>query len=203
MHGVQSLIKSMNLDNEKDSDNSTDDPGEDTSSSFQLQPLSPPPGSNLLCNDETRIERTRLRHEWDHLDQYDVALYLDAIETAIERGLHQRFALYHFDEVSEIQAHDTCGFYLWHRIFILAYENMLRSLENRFSCLTIPFWNIYRDYDKQELPSDVNACRSYATCSKIINDLGGLVLNDDFEERTFFGTKVDGLWHFKPPLQNL
>ena len=180
---------------------------EDTLSSLLLhQPPPPPPGSNLLCNDKRQNNGSsesgiRLRREWDHLDNYDRALYLDAIETAIERGLHQRFALFHMDELSEIQAHDTCGFYLWHRIFILAYENMLRSLGPRYACLTLPFWDIYRDYDKQLSAS--NACKSYATCSKIINDLGGLVKNDDFEERTFFGQKVDGLWYFKPPLQNL
>ena len=162
-----------------------------------------PPGSNLICNNDNDADTRRLRREWDHLDNYDRALYLDAVETSIERGLHQRFAVFHFDELSDIQAHETCGFYLWHRMFILAYENMLRSLEPRFACLTLPFWDIYRDYEKQESSANINTCRSYATCAKIINDLGGVVENDDFEERTFFGRKVDGQWHFKPPLQNL
>ena len=165
----------------------------------------PPPGSNLLCsnndNDDDGSNVLRIRKEWNHLDNYGRELYLDAVETAIERGLHQRFAIFHADEISEIQAHDTCGFYLWHRIFVLAYENMLRSLEPRFACLTLPFWDIYRDYEKQE--SSTNSCRSYATCSKIINDFGGIVDNDDFEDRTFFGRKVDGLWYYKAPIQNL
>jgi hypothetical protein len=38
---------------------------------------------------------------------------------------------------------------------------------------------------------------------QIINDLGGIVQNDDFNELQFFGDKVDGLWHFKSPVQNL
>jgi len=163
--------------------------------------LPTPPGSNLECGSSDSSNTARLRREWNHLDDFDRALYLDAIETAIERGLHQRFAIFHFDTVSEIQAHDTCGFYLWHRIFVLAYENMLRSLEPRFACLTLPFWDIHRDYEKQE--SSASSCRSYATCAKVINDLGGLVENDDMHERTYFGRTVEGLWHFKPPVQNL
>jgi tyrosinase len=165
----------------------------------QQQQPPPPPGSNKACT--SNAGTPRIRREWDRLDNYDRALYLDAVETAIERGLHQRFAVFHFDELSEVQAHDTCGFYLWHRSFVVAYENMLRSLEPRFACLALPHWDIYSDYQKQK--SSANACKSYATCAKIINDLGGIVENDDFEERTFFGRKVDGLWHFKPPLQNL
>jgi hypothetical protein len=175
------------------------------------------PGSNLACNDDestglvdddddddddTRQRAVvRVRREWDHLSNYDRELYLDTIETAIERGIHHRFARFHHDSISEIQAHDTCFFYVWHRIFLLAYENMLRSLEPRFACLTVPFWDIYRDYSKQV--STANVCRSYATCAKIINDLGGIVQNDDFNELTYFGEKVDGLWHFKSPIQNL
>ncbi|OEU19209.1 tyrosinase [Fragilariopsis cylindrus CCMP1102] len=120
---------------------------------------------------------------------------------SIERGIHHRFARFHHDSISEIQAHDTCLFMIWHRVYLLAYENMLRSLEPRFACLTIPFWDVYRDYSKQV--STTNVCRSYATCAKIINDLGGIVQNDDFNELTYFGTKVDGLWHFKSPVQNL
>jgi hypothetical protein len=175
-------------------------PNEDT----PLAPLQqrPPAGSNLACDSDSDAgTTTRIRREWNHLDSYDRALYLDAVETAIERGLHQRFTIFHYDEVSEIQAHDTCGFYMWHRVFVLAYENMLRSLEPRFACLALPFWDIYRDYQKQE--SSTNSCESYATCAGMINDLGGIVENDDSQERTFFGRKANGLWHFQPPVQNL
>jgi len=166
---------------------------------------SPSPGSNLSCHHDTAAENAqRIRREWDHLDSYDRALYLDAVETAIERGLHTRFAAYHCDTTAEIQAHDTCAFYPWHRLFILAYENMLRSLEPRFACLTLPFWDLHRDYAKQQ--SSSHACRSYGTCSRMINDLGGLVANDELEERTFFGQSSGsegGWWHFGPPVQNL
>mmetsp|Transcript_17082 Transcript_17082/g.31034 ORF Transcript_17082/g.31034 Transcript_17082/m.31034 type:complete len:528 (-) Transcript_17082:57-1640(-) len=158
------------------------------------------PGSNFICN-RANPEDGRIRREWDHMDDYDRALYLDAVETAIERGLHQRFAEFHSDEVSDIQAHDTCAFWLWHRVFILAYENMLRSLEPRFACLTLPFWDIYRDYAKQESTS--NACKSYSTCSKIINDIGGLADHDELADGTFFGRKGEGLLYSKPPVQNL
>ena len=192
----------MNSTNANTTDAGTIDSNENTPvTTLQQQP---PPGSNLACNsdsDSDTSSTTRIRREWNHLDNYDRALYLDAVETAIERGLHQRFSVFHYDEISQIQAHDTCGFYLWHRVFVLAYENMLRSLEPRFACLALPFWDVYRDYFEQE--SSMNSCESYATCANMINDLGGIVKNDDAQERTFFGRKADGYWYFQPPVQNL
>lgn len=185
---------------------------EDTVSSSSSSLLLPP-GSNLACNEnkhehenelgQQQKVNVRVRQEWNELSNYDRELYLDAIETAVERGYHKRFAKFHYDKLSEIQAHDTCGFFIWHRIFVLAYEDMLRSLGTRYSCITIPYWDIYRDYKKQQQQSEGSVCRSYATCSKIMNDLGGIVQNDDFHELTYFGEKVDGLWHFKSPIQNL
>ena len=192
----------MNSTNANTTDAGIIDSNEDT----PITPVQerPPPGSNLACNsdrDSDTGRTTRIRREWNNLDNYDRALYLDAVETAIERGLHQRFSVFHLDELSEIQAHDTCGFYLWHRVFVLAYENMLRSLEPRFACIGLPTWDVYRDYQNQE--SSTNSCESYATCSNMMNDLGGIVENDDAQERTFFGKKADGYWYFRPPVQNL
>lgn len=61
-----------------------------------------PPGSNLLCHGDAPGAERR-RREWDRLDDHDRALYLDAVETAIERGLHQRFAQFHANEMSDVQ----------------------------------------------------------------------------------------------------
>jgi len=120
------------------------------------------------CEESPEI---RIRREWSALGDYGKALYIDAIETAIERKLHQRFVEWHAHHLVHLNAHDTCSFFLWHRRFTLAYENMLRSLEPRFACLSIPFWDISRDYRKQE--DGTFQCREYGTCSDIIRDLGG------------------------------
>ncbi len=154
------------------------------------------PGSNALCDSNIRVRR-----DWNRIGEYERELYLDAIETAIEGGLHQRFVSYHADEVSDIQAHDTCAFFLWHRRYLLSYENMLRSLGARFACLTIPYWNIMEDYEKQQ--ATAYDCGSYATCTSIVDQMGGVVNTDDFYDRTYFGYKRDGHLHFKTPIQHL
>lgn len=104
-------------------------------------------------------------------------------------------------QVSDVQAHDTCAFWLWHRAFVVAYEDMLRSLLPRFANVTLPWWNIHRDYAKQE--GDVDPCDSYATCSRIVNDLGGLAESNDWAEGTFFGRRGLGVSYVKAPVQNL
>ena len=40
------------------------------------------------------------------------------------------------------------GFILWHRRYLLAYENMLRSLHPDFECVTLPYWNYFNHYDR-------------------------------------------------------
>lgn len=191
-----------------------------------MSPISPfadgmPLGSNAACtatsnNDisttttatttstRTATGQIRIRRDWDVLDEWDREQYLDAVETAIERGYHDAFARFHAEKMANVQAHETCGFFLWHRRFTLAYENMLRSLEPRFRCLTIPFWDIFDDYKRQVSPAEKDKwCRSYGTCASIVNDLGGLVDSDAFYDRQFNGIMVDGHLHNRPPVQNL
>jgi len=112
-------------------------------------------------------------------------LYLDALELAIEKGLYQRFLRYHLDTKSASLSHGTCAFSLWHRRYLLAIENMLRTLgPPEFVCITVPFWNIMDDYQyllrtkawmmRNQIPfAEDGACDSYETCSPILSDIGG------------------------------
>lgn len=139
-------------------------------------------GGNSQCNlnlkeTATNLSETlssefppRLRRDWYSLTDTEVDLYLSAIEESMRQGLYQRFLFYHLDAVSAIHAHDTCAFMLWHRRYLLALENMLRSLDTeKYGCLTIPFWNIMDDHDAQQQ----RLCDSMATCSSILRDIGG------------------------------
>jgi Common central domain of tyrosinase len=163
---------------------------------------------NDLCSNprpENDNGVVRIRREWtDGLSDYERALYLDAVETAIERGLHQRFVQWHADQNTHVYAHETCGFFLWHRRFTHAYETMLRSLgPSRFRDLTIPYWNVIRDYQLQE--DGTYRCRQYGTCSPIVYDLGGKPTSaflDDWEYRTVADVRELGWIHDKSPLQN-
>ncbi|GLD99749.1 hypothetical protein PINS_up008477 [Pythium insidiosum] len=59
----------------------------------------------------------------------------------------------------------------WHRRFILAYENMLRSLEPRFACITIPYWDYFADFAKRL----TGQCTTFEGCSTFLTEFGSSV----------------------------
>ena len=111
----------------------------------------------------------RFRRDWYSLADAEIDLYLSALEESMNQGIYQRFLFYHLDAVSAIQAHDTCAFMLWHRRYLLAIENMLRSLDTKYSCLAVPYWNVMDDHIAQQ----GRLCDSIAGCSAILRDIGG------------------------------
>ena len=127
--------------------------------------FSGPPGANTLCDGQVRKRR-----DWDLISITEKELFEDAIEEAIDRGYYQVFLRYHSDLMSSIQSHQTCAFIHWHRRYLLALENMLRSLDSRFACLTIPYWNIMEHYKDQR--NDL--CESFGNCARVVADLGGI-----------------------------
>ncbi|KAJ0390529.1 hypothetical protein P43SY_012143 [Pythium insidiosum] len=89
----------------------------------------------------------------------------------METGHQARFAQIHAERMNKINAHQNCGFTLWHRRFILAYENMLRSLSPEFASVTLPFWNYFEDTSKQ-MAANVK-CNSLGNCAPFLQDFGG------------------------------
>ncbi|RLN73573.1 hypothetical protein BBJ28_00015234 [Nothophytophthora sp. Chile5] len=88
----------------------------------------------------------RARQSWGALASKDKTLYRDAISAAMATGNHALFTEVVADLASFNEAYRTCATIFWHRRFLLAYENMLRSLEPRFECVTIPYWDSFTDY---------------------------------------------------------
>lgn len=84
-------------------------------------------------------------------------------------GYHTLFTEVHSQMESGNEAHRTCGFLYWHRRFIYAYESMLRSLEPRFACITIPYWDYYADFAKRL----AGQCTFFEQCSTFLTDMGG------------------------------
>ena len=111
----------------------------------------------------------RIRRPWHNLSQDDKDLYLDAVELSLQKKYNVYFTALHMDSMTSIEAHDTCGFLVWHRTFNLAYENMLRSLGPRFKCITIPYWDFFRDYAKMMQ----GECSSMEECSEFLRAIGG------------------------------
>lgn len=112
---------------------------------------------------------SRVRYSWDTLTVSDKKLYRDAIATAMSTGYHALFVEVHSDRDSFKEAHNTCGMIFWHRRFLLAYEEMLRSLDTRYSCITIPYWDFFADYAKFL----TSLCFSFEECSTFLKDMGG------------------------------
>ncbi|KAG1708072.1 hypothetical protein DVH05_024757 [Phytophthora capsici] len=111
----------------------------------------------------------RVRYSWDALTVDDKKLYRDAIATAMSTGYHALFVEVHSDRPSFKEAHNTCGMMFWHRRYLLAYEEMLRSLGTKFSCITIPYWDYFAEYAKFL----TNTCSGFEDCSTFLKDMGG------------------------------
>ena len=141
-------------------------------------PTDAPLGANSLCEDENRV-----RKPWHRMDQHQKILYIEALEEAMDQdgqNLVQKFAQIHLEKESEAEAHKTCGFILWHRRFLLAYENMLRSLKPKFRCVTIPYIDTVEAFRKQ----NEGTCSNLQECCPLVQDLGGSS-NSVSEMRTF------------------
>ncbi|ETN05564.1 hypothetical protein F442_12628 [Phytophthora nicotianae P10297] len=129
---------------------------------------------------------SRVRYSWDALSVDDKKLYRDAIATAMSTGYHALFVEVHSDRNSFKEAHNTCGMMFWHRRFLLAYEDMLRSLGTKFACITIPYWDYFADYAKFL----TNVCTNFEDCSTFLKDMGGS--SGPFASLTINGNVVNG-----------
>lgn len=121
-------------------------------------------GSNSICGGE------RIRKSWNHLTPPEKDLYMGAVKSAIKSKQFYEFARIHLEVSSESQAHDTCAFLIWHKRFLLAYENMLRSQGPEYACVTVPFWDANQEY------ADLidGKCSSIGSCSQIVKDMAGI-----------------------------
>lgn len=100
-----------------------------------------------ICN-----ETERVRLSWDMMKAAGTSeLYTAAVNQAVSKGYQEMFSNVHNEQGQNInEAHNSAGFIFWHRRYLLAYENMLRSLDPAFECLTIPYWNYFSHY--QQMP---------------------------------------------------
>lgn len=144
-------------------------------------------GGNRACG------RARIRRSWDQMSAADRRLYNNAVAESIEQGVFHHFVKVHMDRMSEMEAHDTCGFVLWHRRYILAYENMLRSMGSAFRCVTVPYWDVMT-----HLKHLVDGqCRNAQDCSAIVTGIGGQPGSSG--TRTFNGRRVTNRCYSSSP----
>ncbi|KAF0712876.1 hypothetical protein As57867_004608, partial [Aphanomyces stellatus] len=94
----------------------------------------------------------RVRKSWEAMTTTEKDTYLSAIALAMDNGMYQKFVWVHQETMSNREAHRTCVFLFWHRKFLLAFENMLRSLGDRYKCVTLPYWDYVQDYSSMQSP---------------------------------------------------
>ncbi|GLD99719.1 hypothetical protein PINS_up008447 [Pythium insidiosum] len=157
-----------------------------------LSALSVPQGA------EAQTCGPRVRRAWTALSPGDRQLYLDAVASAMRTGAYIRFVEMHTDMMSEMEAHRQCMFLYWHRLFLVAFENMLRGQGSRFACVTIPYWDWMTDYGRYQS----NSCSNMLSCSPSLTFLGGQPPRNNNRGVTINGEYVEGLCAANYPLNN-
>lgn len=117
-------------------------------------------------------------------------LYIEAVGYGMRRGYHILFTELHSETQSSTEAYQTCGFLYWNRRFLVAYENMLRSLGTKYECVTIPYWDYFADYSRFLLGNCENGESSIEACSPILRGLGGSA--GDVQDITINGQTISG-----------
>lgn len=117
----------------------------------------------------TACTSNRMRKSWDLYSAAEKMRYIAAVTLAMKQGYHQKFVELHTEYFSEKEAHQNCMFVYWHRMFILGYENMLRSLGPDYVCVTLPIW----DHLTNTAMRATGACANFENCSSVLVDFGG------------------------------
>ncbi|KAG6959440.1 hypothetical protein JG687_00008776 [Phytophthora cactorum] len=139
----------------------------------------------------------RIRKPWELLLPAEKELYLRAIAMSMDDGYYIKFVEIHTEQMTTVEAHNTCMFVYWHRLLLLGFENMLRSYGGEFSCITVPYWNYVDDNQRYLL----GGCRSMEECSLLLRDFGGS-LNGFSRSVTINGSPIGGTCVVTPPLDH-
>ncbi|KAF0718705.1 Aste57867_1531 [Aphanomyces stellatus] len=115
----------------------------------------------------------RRRKSWDALTPDEKDTYISALEVAMDKGYYQKFVWVHAEHMSTTEAHGTCVFLFWHRKLLLAFETMLRSLGDRYACLTLPYWDYVQNYATMQNTAKAKRCTNVQQCCPITTGLGG------------------------------
>ncbi|TYZ58380.1 hypothetical protein PybrP1_002000 [[Pythium] brassicae (nom. inval.)] len=113
----------------------------------------------------------RVRKNWEQLSSPQQTLYLDAVGAAMRSGRHLLFTKIYMDAGGLERVHATCGAPAWYRKWLWGYENMLRSLDESFAAVTLPYWNFFHDSAKRL--SSKSTCGDMQGCSAFLTAFGG------------------------------
>jgi len=111
----------------------------------------------------------RVRKNWDAMSQTEKDTYKGALASAMDSGAYIKFVEMHTEMMSEREAHRQCMFIYWHRLFLVAFENMLRDQGPQYECVTLPYW----DWITASSRYAAGTCKGLGDCSAITTELGG------------------------------
>ncbi|EGZ07244.1 hypothetical protein PHYSODRAFT_528364 [Phytophthora sojae] len=117
----------------------------------------------------------------------DKATYKGALAAAMDSGAYIKFVEIHTEMKSEMEAHKQCMFIYWHRLFLVAFENMLRGQGSKYACVTVPYFN-WMTASNRALTGE---CKTLGECSPILRELGGYAGNSQ-KTVTINGVPVTG-----------
>ncbi|KUF93427.1 hypothetical protein AM588_10006291 [Phytophthora nicotianae] len=140
------------------------------------------PGGNEFCGS------ARVRKPWGALTSDEQALYLEATEMAIANGGVAEFSAIAADSLGQAQGEYSCAFFSWHRRLLLAYESYLRDLDERFACLTLPYYDVHTAY----IQAVNGECSNMFECSGIFQAIGGAPNSTDETTLVFDGVNATG-----------
>jgi len=83
------------------------------------------------------------------LGRNEKQLVVDAFDELKRNGEWDSFAAIHNDPTNRDYAHGKQGFFVWHRHYLYQFENAMRSLGGRFSCVTLPYWPFEMDAGRE------------------------------------------------------
>uniref|UniRef100_H3GPM4 Tyrosinase copper-binding domain-containing protein n=1 Tax=Phytophthora ramorum TaxID=164328 RepID=H3GPM4_PHYRM len=112
---------------------------------------------------------SRLRKDWDMMTAAEKTTYKGALAAAMDSGAYIKFVEMHTEMMSEREAHRQCMFIYWHRLLLVAFENMLRGQGSQYACVTVPYFN----WIVASARMTSGACTSLGNCMAITSELGG------------------------------
>ncbi|OQR83990.1 hypothetical protein THRCLA_10888, partial [Thraustotheca clavata] len=136
---------------------------------------SPPPTSSPTCTNP------RVRKSWSSMTEQSRTLYTNAIALALDQGNYQKFIGVY--TANHRDAHGRTTSLLWRRNFLLAFEDMLRSLGSEYSCLTVPYWDYFTEFNAYF----TRHCKNINDCSSLTRALGGVSTGSNGSTTSIFG----------------
>jgi len=142
----------------------------------------------FVCGDAdaATCSTPRVRKAWRMLTSDEKTVYTNAVTSSLKSNEFLEFTKIHVHHMSEMQAHGTCAFLIWHKRFLIAFENMLRAQSDESKCLTVPYWDSMTEYAQMVDGS----CKYVYDCSSIVRELGGSPTAS--KSVTIGGTEVSG-----------